>query len=113
MIEWLRDAGGLSATATDDAAAREAVEDVRRRLLAHAQFLRRKEASLLRQRAASADHDARGAARLRPATPRSPRAATMPASTFKKLVVPEWAKDEREYAYVWPALPGAEQAPLS
>jgi hypothetical protein len=37
----------------------------------------------------------------------------MPASTFKKLVVPEWAKDEREYAYVWPALPGAEQAPLS
>ena len=56
---------------------------------------------------------ASGAARLRPATPRSPRAATMPASTFKKLVVPEWAKDEREYAYVWPALPGAEQAPLS
>ena len=57
-----------------------------------------------------------GAARLRPATPRSPRAATMPASTFKKLVVPEWAKDEREYAYVWPALPeagGGEQAPLS
>ena len=57
---------------------------------------------------------ASGAARLRPATPRSPRAATMPASTFKKLVVPEWAKDEREYAYVWPALgEGAEQAPLS
>ena len=74
LIEWLRDAGGLSATATDDAAAREAVEDVRRRLLAHAQFLRRKEASLLRQRAASADHDARAAELTLRAGPPDPSA---------------------------------------